>query len=167
MKIALFVAMIISAIWFLYYSARAGWYGVHIKRRLSYGIDKDESEKLMRIITRYRIGEFNVKKKYYGGLNLLFTKPANSVVRYNESMYYVNIENALSRSFGWISTEPHITSLYGDPDDEIDKSKNGISNEAFDELIKLLEELFPDTTKLETKKTRSFNKSKNEEVHLS
>ncbi|AQW88697.1 putative tail protein [Erwinia phage pEa_SNUABM_50] len=166
MTIALIIAVIISAIWFWCFSARAGWYGVHIERKYKLKFDEDASSQLLRIIARYRAGEFLVEKSMYGE-NLLFTKPvksSNTITEYSESKYFINIEKPFSRSFGWVSDESHLSAWISERSDEY---KGAINNDAFDALIEVLVEISPETIGVDISGNRRFRKSKNEEVQLS
>jgi len=158
------IMSLISLLWFLISAGLRGWFGVSFKRRLEwFTFDNEESERLYRIIQRYKNGEFTVQFSHYNN-SIMFTKWVNGslpTIKFPENTFYVNIAKEDSRSFGCITDEPlHHTTI----ENTVSIKSYKINNKAYKELVSLVKELRNEPI---NPKLGWWAKRKNEDVHLS
>lgn len=168
MLTATIIMWFLSIVWGMLSAAMSGFMGEKAKRRLKYlCVDTKSSESLIRVLERYKNGEFTVQKSNYND-NLLFTKVENnsSGVEYDSQKIYVQVQDPLHKCFGWLADEPHHSWHYDQNFGMICKNRRAISYEAWKMLMELRSTLNEDSEK-PVRHGFFKRKHKNEEVQLS
>lgn len=172
MFIAFICIQVLSLIWFLYLLARNGYFSIQIHRKTKFLFktknkeSQDSSSMIIRILERYKNGEFNVQKSKFND-NLLFTKTfQNGSTKYDSQRMYVQVGDPLDKCFGWVSDEARHVVHYRQNHGMICDGHGPITYEAWEMLMELRTLLYEDD---ETPANHNFfkHKHKNEEVHLS
>lgn len=163
------IMLVVSCIWFIASIINSGYLGINFQRRIKFLLqktDKDSSSLIIRIIERYKNGEFTVQKSKYND-NLLFTKVIeNGGMSYDTQRMYVQVDEPLNKSFGWVADEPVHVAHYKDNFRDICNGRGAISYEAWSMLMELRSKLNEDAEK-PVRHGFFKGKHKKEEVHLS
>ena len=158
------VMSIISALWLSYPLAIKGWFGIRIQRRVKFLIyDKEESSRLLRVLERYKAGDYTVQFSQYNN-NLLFSKVAENQhgFSYDISQIYIVVENKEDISFGWMNDESYHYRVFQNA--KFRACRSAINTKAYNELVEFLNFINEENSQ---SKRNWFGKRKNEEIHLS
>lgn len=144
MVIATFIMCCISMLWGISSAISMGVFGLKAKRRYKYLLtDRKSSEQLIRILERFKCGEFTVDFSICK-THLIFTKVEHNKhgILYNSQVILVQIEDPLSLCFGWLSNKHHTKTKYERIySDGLRQGRAAISFEAWKMLMDLVCEL--------------------------